>query len=123
MTTSSTPTLVRSDPVAAQRSGPQWNRTVVGVLLVAVGVAWLLSTTGVVVPWRLHVLAGPGPRLDEPGLAARVNVHRLARTPGRALLGLRPDGYLGFCGGADDVAGLRAWLARAGGTAPPFDLG
>ena len=46
-----------------------------------------------------HVLAGPGPRLDEPGLAARVDVHRLARTPGRYLLGLRPDGYLGFCGG------------------------
>ncbi len=61
-----------------------------------------------------HVFAEPGPRLDEPGPAARVHVHRLARTPGRALLGLRPDGYLGFCGGADDVAGLRAWLARAG---------
>ena len=53
MSASPTPTPVRPDPSVAQRSGPQWNRLVVGVLLVAAGVAWLLSTTGVVVPWRL----------------------------------------------------------------------
>jgi hypothetical protein len=62
-----------------------------------------------------HVLAGPGALPDELDFGPLVHVHRLARVPGRSLVGVRPDGHIGFHGRIGDVAGLREWLARTGG--------
>jgi hypothetical protein len=51
-------TLVRPGPEAGRSAGPHWNRLVVGLLLLAVGVAWLLDTAGVAVPWHLAPSTG-----------------------------------------------------------------
>ncbi|MFD8236652.1 FAD-dependent monooxygenase [Streptomyces sp. NPDC059696] len=80
-------------------------------------------------PQRLHrLLAGPGVHLllqrdaDSPPRAAtgpHVAVLRLANSPGRGLVAVRPDGHVGFQCGAADPAGLLGWLALAGATASP----
>ena len=76
---------------------------------------------------RLHdLLARPGVHIlldrDAGPLEALapgrfVRVHRLASVPGRGLIAVRPDGYVGFRAGTADVGQLSAWLARisAGG--------
>ena len=43
-----------------------------------------------------------------------VHIHRLSSSPGRGLIGVRPDGYIGFRGRTADVSQLAAWLARLG---------
>jgi len=74
---------------------------------------------------RLHeLLARPGVhilldrdagRLDALPAGRLVHVHRLATVPGRGLIAVRPDGYIGFRGQQADAARLAAWLALIGG--------
>jgi 2-polyprenyl-6-methoxyphenol hydroxylase-like FAD-dependent oxidoreductase len=71
---------------------------------------------------RLHdLLARPGLHIlldrDADRLAALppsrfVDVHRLASVPGRGLIAVRPDGYVGFRCQATEVRQLAAWLTR-----------
>ncbi|MFE1248486.1 FAD-dependent monooxygenase [Streptomyces sp. NPDC058735] len=74
---------------------------------------------------RLHrLLAEPGVHLllqrdaehplpqALPG--AMVGVLRLANSPGRGLVAVRPDGHVGYQCGTIDPAGLAAWLTLAG---------
>lgn len=46
----------------------------------------------------------------------RVHVHRLTSHRGTGILGVRPDGYVGFRGGDTDVGQLRDWLRLLGVT-------
>ncbi|WP_432118529.1 FAD-dependent monooxygenase [Streptomyces sp. bgisy032] len=88
-------------------------------------------TTGA--PRRLHgLLAGPGVHvllqrdaerpLPEALPDARVTVLRLANSPGRGLVAVRPDGHVGYQCGATDPAGLAGWLALAGVPVSPHAL-
>ncbi|HEY6311975.1 MAG TPA: FAD-dependent monooxygenase [Streptosporangiaceae bacterium] len=71
---------------------------------------------------RLHdLLARPGVHIlldrdaDPPGTLLKsrfVSIHRLTSSPGRGLIALRPDGYIGFQGQTVDIGQLAAWLAR-----------
>jgi hypothetical protein len=73
---------------------------------------------------RLHdLLARPGVHilLDRdaawPGgltLGRFVHVHRLTSGPGRGLVAIRPDGYVGFRSGTAETRQLAAWLTRIG---------
>ena len=75
---------------------------------------------------RLHdLLARPGVHilLDRgaawPGdlaLGRFIHVHRLTSVPGRGLVAVRPDGYVGFRCGTAEVGQLTAWLTRIGAT-------
>jgi hypothetical protein len=75
---------------------------------------------------RLHdLLARPGVHilLDRdaawPGdlvLGRFVHVYRLTSVPGRGLVAVRPDGYVGFRSGTAEVGQLAAWLSRIGAT-------
>ncbi len=63
----------------------------------------------------VHVLvsrdAGP---VETMPLGPFVSVHRIDSAPGRGLIAVRPDGYVGFSCRVTDVSQLLAWLARAG---------
>jgi hypothetical protein len=71
---------------------------------------------------RLHeLIARPGVHVlldrdaDWPGtvtLGPLVNVHRLSSAPGRGLIAVRPDGYIGFRCQVADASQLNSWLAR-----------
>ena len=73
---------------------------------------------------RLHeLLARPGvhvlldrdaDRLDALPLGPLVNVHRLTNVPGRGLMAVRPDGYIGLRCQIAEANQLIAWLALAG---------
>jgi hypothetical protein len=52
MSTALQPAPTASRPVRARR-GPRWNRIVIGLLLAAGGIGWLLDIAGVRVPWHL----------------------------------------------------------------------
>jgi 2-polyprenyl-6-methoxyphenol hydroxylase-like FAD-dependent oxidoreductase len=75
---------------------------------------------------RLHeLLARPGvhvlldrdaDRLEGPALGHFVRVHRLQSVPGRGVIAVRPDGYIGFRSGAVEIRQLAAWLIRIGVT-------
>jgi hypothetical protein len=78
---------------------------------------------------RLHdLLAGPGVHIlldrDADPLGTRppsrfVSIHRLTSSPGRGLITVRPDGYVGFRSQTVEIGQLAAWLASLGaGTAP-----
>jgi hypothetical protein len=41
-----------------------------------------------------------------------ISVHRLGSVPGRGLIAVRPDGYVGFRCQATEAGQLTAWLAR-----------
>jgi hypothetical protein len=70
---------------------------------------------------RLHdLLARPGVHLlldrdaDPPGalpLGRFVSIHRLTSSPGRGLIAVRPDGYVGFRGQTVETNQPAAWLA------------
>jgi 2-polyprenyl-6-methoxyphenol hydroxylase-like FAD-dependent oxidoreductase len=70
---------------------------------------------------RLHdLLARPGVHLlldrdaDPPGalpLGRFVSIHRLTSSPGRGVIAVRPDGYVGFRGQTVETNQLAAWLA------------
>jgi hypothetical protein len=52
---------------------------------------------------------------DRPGTLPPdrpVDVHRLASVPGRGLIAVRPDGYIGFRCQATEIGQLTAWLTR-----------
>jgi 2-polyprenyl-6-methoxyphenol hydroxylase-like FAD-dependent oxidoreductase len=82
---------------------------------------------------RLHdLLARPGVHIlldrdaDRPGRLPSgrlVNVHRLASVPGRGLIAVRPDGYVGFRCQAADVGQVTAWLTRLGAWPPGTPAG
>ena len=71
---------------------------------------------------RLHeLLARPGvhvflerdaDRLDDLATGPTVHVHRLTSAPGRGLIAVRPDGYVGFRCQTADTNQLTAWLAH-----------
>jgi 2-polyprenyl-6-methoxyphenol hydroxylase-like FAD-dependent oxidoreductase len=71
---------------------------------------------------RLHeLLARPGvhvlldreaDRLDTLPLGPLVNMHRLTSAPGRGLIAVRPDGYIGLRCQIAEADQLTAWLAR-----------
>ena len=73
---------------------------------------------------RLHeLLARPGvhvlldrdaDRLDALPFGPLVHVHRLTSVPGRGLMAVRPDGYIGLRSQLAGASELTAWLARAG---------
>jgi hypothetical protein len=75
---------------------------------------------------RLHeLLARPGVHIlldrdagwaGDLALGRFVHVHRLTSVPGRGLVAVRPDGYVGFRGGTTEVHQLAAWLTRVGAT-------
>jgi 2-polyprenyl-6-methoxyphenol hydroxylase-like FAD-dependent oxidoreductase len=48
--------------------------------------------------------------LDRLRLGPQVTFHRISSWPGRGLVGVRPDGHVGFRCGESDPAQLRAWL-------------
>jgi 2-polyprenyl-6-methoxyphenol hydroxylase-like FAD-dependent oxidoreductase len=82
---------------------------------------------------RLHdLLARPGvhilldrdaEQLDPLPPGGFVNVHRLASVPGRGLMAVRPDGYVGFRCQATEAGQLAAWLARLGIRQPEAPAG
>lgn len=49
-----------------------------------------------------------------PGRGLLVHIHRLTSHPGRGIVAVRPDGYVGFRCGEVDPGQLRAWLRLAG---------
>ncbi|ADX74273.1 2-polyprenyl-6-methoxyphenol hydroxylase-like oxidoreductase [Pseudarthrobacter phenanthrenivorans Sphe3] len=53
---------------------------------------------------------GAGPAFS----SSRVHVHRLTSHPGRGIVGVRPDGHVGFRCGEADLQQLGAWLRLAG---------
>jgi 2-polyprenyl-6-methoxyphenol hydroxylase-like FAD-dependent oxidoreductase len=73
---------------------------------------------------RLHELtARPGvhvlldrdaDRLDALPYGPLVNIHRLTSVPGRGLIAVRPDGYIGFRCQIAEAKQLNAWLGRIG---------
>lgn len=72
----------------------------------------------------IHLLferdAGPGPAGAGPAFPAAagagplVHVHRLTSHPGRGVVAVRPDGYVGFRCGDADPGQLGAWLRLVG---------
>ena len=75
-------------------------------------------------PTRLHELtAAPGihillsqeaPPIEHDDLGPYVSFHRLTSSTGAGILAIRPDGYVGFRGGANDGTELETWLERIG---------
>jgi len=67
----------------------------------------LLARSGV------HILLDrDADRLEDLAPGRFVTVHRLTSVPGRGVMVVRPDGYIGFRGQTADVHQLAAWLAR-----------
>jgi len=52
------------------------------------------------------------PGILPPGLP--IHVHRLTSVPGRGLVAVRPDGYIGFRSQIAETSQLSTWLARIG---------
>jgi hypothetical protein len=77
---------------------------------------------------RLHdLLAHPGihvllhcdaDQIENLPFGPHVTFHRLTSSPGRGLLAVRPDGYIGFRCGIADARQLSGWLAGVGATEP-----
>ena len=82
---------------------------------------------------RLHdLLATPGvhilldrdaDRLGPLPTGPLVKVHRLASVPGRGLIAVRPDGYVGFRCQATEAIQLTTWLTRLGAWQPQTSAG
>ena len=80
----------------------------------------LVSSAGRTI--RLHdLLARPGVHVlldrDADPLGTRpssrfVSIHRLTSSPGRGLIAVRPDGYIGFRCQTTEIGQLATWLAR-----------
>ena len=52
-----------------------------------------------------------------------VSIHRLTSSPGRGLIAVRPDGYIGFRGQTVEIGQLATWLGWLGaGAAPAGDV-
>jgi 2-polyprenyl-6-methoxyphenol hydroxylase-like FAD-dependent oxidoreductase len=82
---------------------------------------------------RLHnLLARPGVHIlldreaDPPGTlppSRFVSIHRLTSSPGRGLIAVRPDGYIGFRCQTAEIGQLATWLAGLGCGAAPAARG
>ena len=80
---------------------------------------------------RLHdLLARPGVHILLDRNAARfatlppgrfVSIHRLTSSPGRGLIAVRPDGYVGFRGQTAEIGQLANWLVMLRAGAAPTD--
>ncbi len=107
----------RGSPLSAE--GPPWPR---GVLRAGARLPDMTVTSGGR-HVRLHeLLARPGLHvllerdaagLDSGALGSLVDVHRLTSVPGRGMLAIRPDGYIGLRSRTAAAGPLLAWLARA----------
>jgi hypothetical protein len=74
-----------------------------------VGLHALLARPGV------HVLLDrDAPRVDRLALGPYVDVHRLESAPGKGVVAVRPDGYIGLSSDTLELGRLRIWLARIG---------
>lgn len=74
-----------------------------------VGLHALLARPGV------HVLLDrDAPRFDQLVLGPYVDVHRLESAPGKGVVAVRPDGYVGLCSDTLELGRLHTWLARIG---------
>ncbi len=82
--------------------------------------------------WLHDLLARPGVHIlldrdaDQFGAMPPrplMNVHRLASVPGRGLIGVRPDGYVGFRCETTEAGQLGAWLTRMGIRQPEAPTG
>lgn len=62
----------------------------------------------------LHRDAPPG---DHLGFDPQVTIHRLTSTPGKGIVAVRPDGYIGFRSRTGDVSLLHDWPACIGAIA------
>lgn len=63
----------------------------------------------------IHLLLGrDAADLDARAFGERVAIHRLSSEPGRGVVAVRPDGYVGFRCGLADARQLRMWLASVG---------
>jgi 2-polyprenyl-6-methoxyphenol hydroxylase-like FAD-dependent oxidoreductase len=61
----------------------------------------------------VHILLDRDANRPEDLVPGRfVHIHRLTSVPGRGLVAVRPDGYVGFRSGIAEVRQLAAWLAR-----------
>jgi hypothetical protein len=77
---------------------------------------------------RLHaLLARPGVHVllqrdaghvEVGDFGPHVNLHRLTSQPGQGVIGVRPDGYVGFRAGVADPEQLRDWLHHIGAIEP-----
>ncbi len=81
--------------------------------------------------WLHDLLARPGVHilldrdaewLDMLPPGRFVDVHRLASVPGRGLIAVRPDGYIGFRCQATEVRQLAAWLTRLRAWQPDAEI-
>jgi 2-polyprenyl-6-methoxyphenol hydroxylase-like FAD-dependent oxidoreductase len=66
----------------------------------------------------VHVLLERDAELARPPASPLVHVHRLTSAPGRGLLTVRPDGYVGMRSQSTDTSQLDAWLSLAGACPP-----
>jgi hypothetical protein len=73
----------------------------------------------------VHVLLGrDAGQIDTLPLGPLVHIYRLTSAPGRSLMTLRPDGYIGLHCQTADVNQLCTWLAQIGvTTSGPIGLG
>lgn len=68
----------------------------------------------------IHILLERDARWDDSAeevsasFARLIHIHRLVSHPGRAVVGVRPDGYIGFRCGEYDRLQLRGWLRMMG---------
>ena len=72
----------------------------------------------------VHVLLGRDagwPGTPPPGTL--VHIHRLTSVPGRSLIAVRPDGYIGLRSQVAEATQLNVWLARIGVSTGPVGLG
>jgi hypothetical protein len=77
---------------------------------------------------RLHALtARPGVHallhrdadpIDQQEFGPHVTCHRLTSRPGRGVVVVRPDGYVGYRCGVADAGQLRSWLSTIGAGSP-----
>ena len=107
----------RGSPLSA--GGPPWPR---GALRAGARLPDMTVTSGgrrvrlheLLARPGLHVLLERDAAGLEPGaLGSLVDVHRLTSVPGRGMLAIRPDGYIGLRSRTAATEPLLAWLARA----------
>jgi hypothetical protein len=67
----------------------------------------------------IHVLLQrDADQIEHVPFGPHVTAHRLTSNPGRGLVAVRPDGYIGFRCGTADARQLSNWLARVGCQSP-----
>ena len=105
-------------PRGGPRAGDRLPDTTVVSAGRAIRLHELLARPGV------HVLLGRDagwPGTPPPGTL--VHIHRLTSVPGRSLIAVRPDGYIGLRSQVAEATQLNVWLARIGVSTGPVGLG